>query len=115
VEAAWKFRAMVLGALVIMMLLFFMAQWASGLGLQRAVESRLEDQHAKDKADANTPEKMQRWEMKVAKAKAADQVHTTPWMRLTFLLQLLAALAVVADAGLTLRGTKPAPRVAVMW
>ena len=115
VESVWKYRAAALGILVILMLLFFMAQWASGLGLQRAVDSQIEDEYAAEKEKAKTPEALQRWEMKIAKAKGEWMVRTTPWMRLTFLLQLLTALAVVAEAGLTLRGTKPAPRVAVMW
>jgi hypothetical protein len=115
VEPLWQYRPAALGALVVLMLLFFMAQWASGLGLQRAIDSRIEEINAADKEKAKTPEEKQLWEMKVSTSKAEAQVRTTPWMRLAFLCQLLAALAVVAEAGLALRGSKPTPRVAVMW
>lgn len=115
IEPHWKYRPAALGVLVVMMLLFFMAQWASGLGLQRAVDARIDEMYAAEKEKAKTPEAEQRLEMKVAIAKGGSLVRTTPWMRLTFLLQLLAALAVVAEAGLALRGDKPAPRAAVMW
>jgi predicted Zn finger-like uncharacterized protein len=111
----WKFRPLGLGVFVIMVLLFLLAQWANGFGLQRAVNDLIEAEFAAKKAEANTPEKMQRWEMNVAAVKGAFHVKTTPWLRLAVLLHLLAAVAVAAEAGLLLRGKKPAPRAAVMW
>jgi hypothetical protein len=115
VDSLWQFRAAVLAVLTVLILLFLLAQWANGLGLQRAVNEKVEADYAETKAAANTPEKMQRWEMKVAMTKGAYHVQSTPWLRLAILLHLLAAAAVLAETGLMLRGTKSPPRVGVMW
>ena len=115
IEPIWRFRPAALGVLVIMMLLFLLAQWASGFGIQRAVNDKIEADWAERKAQANTPDKMQRWEMNVAKEKGGYHVRTTPWQRLSVFATLIAAIAVAAEAGLMLRGKKPAPRVGVMW
>ena len=114
-EAAWQYRPALLGVLTVVTLLFLVIQWASGFGLQRAVNDRVEAEYADQKAAANTPEKLQRWEMKVAMAKGAYHVRTTPWLRLAVLMHLLAAAAVLAEAGLMLRGKKAPPRLAAMW
>ena len=115
IESLWKFRPAALGVVAIMLLLFLLAQWASGFGLQRAVSDKIEADAAVKKEQANTPEKMQRWEMNVAATKGMFHVKTTPWLRLTVLLHLLVVAAAAAEAGLALRGNKPAPRVGVMW
>jgi hypothetical protein len=114
-EPYWKYRPLVLGALTLLMLLFLFAQWASGFGIQNAVSEKIEADAAEKKAQANTPDKRQRWEMHVSAMKGMFHVKTTPWMRLTVLLHLLATAAVAAEAGLALRGNKPPPRVGVMW
>jgi hypothetical protein len=114
-ESVWQFRAAALAVLTFLVLLFLLAQWANGLGLQRAVNEKVEADYAETKAAANTPEKMQRWEMKVAMTKGAYHVQSTPWLRLAILLHLLAAGAVLLETGLMLRGKKPPPRVGVMW
>ena len=98
-----------------LLLLFLLAQWASGFGLQRAVNEWVEADHAAGKEAANTPEKLQRWEMRVAMKKGEYHVRTTPWLRLAVFLHLLATAAVVTEAGLMLRGKKPLPRLAAMW
>jgi hypothetical protein len=116
IRRAWHFRSALLGALVLASLLFLLAQWASGFGLQRAVYDKIESAYATQKAEANTPEKQQRYEMRVAMAKGGSLVKTTPWLRLAVLVHLLAAAAVVAEVGLMLRAAhKPPPRAAVMW
>jgi hypothetical protein len=112
---AWEFRTALLGALVVVSLLFLLAQWATGFGLQRAIREKVESELATKKADANTPEKVQRYEMRVAQERGRYNVRTTPWLRLSALAHLLAAAAVVAEIGLAMRGTKPAPRVGAMW
>jgi hypothetical protein len=114
-DQAWQFRPALLAVLTMITLLFLLAQWATGLGLQRAVNDKIDADFTDSRAAANTPEKLQRWEMKVAMAKGAYHVTTTPWLRLTVLMHLLAAGAVLTEAGLMLRGTKPPPRVGVMW
>jgi hypothetical protein len=115
VEKVWQFRPLALGAIAILLLLFLLAQWASGLGLQNAINTKVEEEFPDKKAAQNTPEKMQKWEIQIGMAKGAFQIKTTPWFRLTILLHLLAAAAVAAEAGLMLRGKKPPPRVAAMW
>jgi hypothetical protein len=115
VQNLWQYRPAALGGVVIIMLLFLSAQWASGFGLQRAIKEKAEVAVADDKAAANTPDKIQRVEMKESMERAKYVPRTTAWLRLAFLMHLLAALAVVAEAGLTLRGNKPTPRVAAMW
>ena len=115
VEQLWHFRPALLGVLCVVTLLFLMAQWASGFGLQRAIQSKIEADFAESKAAANTPEKLQRWEMRVDAAKGYYHVRTTAWLRLAVLLHLLAAASVAIEAGLTFRGNKPLPRLAAMW
>jgi hypothetical protein len=115
VESIWQFRPVLLAVLAIVTLLFLMAQWASGLGLQTAVNGMIEDQYKDARAAANTPEKVQRVDMRAAMKKGEYHVRTTPWLRLSVLLHLLAAAAVAGEAGLMLRGKKPPPRVGVMW
>jgi hypothetical protein len=115
VEHLWRFLPVVLGVLTIGVLIFLLAQWATSLGLQRAINDKIEADWADRKAQANTPDKMQRWEMNVAAQKGAFHVRTTPWLRLAVLAHLLAAIAIAAEAGLMLRGNKPAPRVGAMW
>ena len=115
VEPLWHLRPVILGVLCLLLLLLLMAQWASGFGLQRAVNDWVEGEYAETKAAANTPEKLQRWEMQVAMKKGEYHVKTTPWLRLALLMHLIATAAVVTEAGLTLRGKKPPPRLAAMW
>lgn len=115
VEPLWQYRPLALGILATLLLLFLLAQWASGFGLQRAVNDWIESEFADTKAAATTPEKVQRWEMQVAMMKGTYHVKTTPWLRLALLMHLLAAAAVLGEAGLMLRGSKPPPRVAAMW
>jgi len=114
-EPYWQYRPVALGILATLLLLLLLAQWASGFGLQRAVNEWAEAEYAESKAAATTPEKIQKWEMDVAMFKGKYHVKTTPWLRLAVLMHLLAAAAVLAEAGLMIRGTKPPPRVAAMW
>lgn len=114
-EKVWQYRPLLLGGLAILLLMFLLAQWASGFGLQHAIYAKIEEEFPEKKSEQNTPEKMQRWEIKLAMAKGAFHARTTPWLRLAVLLHLLAAAAVAAEAGLVLRGKKPPPRAAVMW
>lgn len=111
----WQYRPALLGVIAVVTLMFLSAQWATGFGLQRAIREKIEADFADKKAAANTPEKVQRVEMKEAMARGEFYVKTTVWLRLAFAMHLLAALAVVIEAGLTLRGSKPPPRVGVMW
>jgi hypothetical protein len=115
IENLWQYRPLALGGLAVLTLLLLLAQWGSGFGLQNAVNTYAEQSLAEEKAKATTPEKMQVWEMRVAQVKGGYHAKTTPWVRLSMLLHVLAALAVVAEAGLMLRGKKPPPRAAVMW
>jgi hypothetical protein len=115
VQPYWQYRPVVLGILATLLLLLLLAQWASGFGLQRAVSEWAEAEFAESKAAANTPEKLQVWEMQVAMLKGKFHVRATPWVRIAVLLHLLAAAAVLAEAGLMMRGNKPPPRLAAMW
>ena len=115
VENLWHYRPVALGGVVVLLLVFLSAQWATGFGLQRAMKEKAEVAVADDRATANTPEKVQKVEMKEGTIRAQYAPRTTFWLRLAFLMHLLAAVAVVAEAGLTLRGNKPVPRVAAMW
>jgi hypothetical protein len=115
IEQFWQYRPAILGVLTTLVLLFLLAQWASGFGLQRAVNEWVDADFEESKAAAVTPEKQQRWEMQVAMKKGAYHVKTTPWLRIALLMHLLATAAVVTEAGLMLRGKKSPPRLAAMW
>jgi hypothetical protein len=115
VQQFWHFRPAALGVLCVLTLVFLLAQWASGFGLQRAVQEKVLADFPEKQADQNTPEKQQKWEMRVDAAKGAYHVRTTPWLRLALLMHLLAVAAVAIEAGLMLRGKKPPPRLAAMW
>jgi hypothetical protein len=115
VERFWQFRPAALGLLAIMMLMLLAAQWVSGFGLQKAVDQAIDQKMEATKSEANTPEKMQRWEMRASQLKGSTHVKTTPWLRLAMFMHIVVAIAVIAEAGLMLRGKKPPPRVVVMW
>ena len=87
------------------------AQWASGFGLKKAVRERAEAAVAKE--ESPTPEKTQRWEMKVGMEEGKLQARTTPWLRLCWLLQLTAVFGAGVELLLVLRRDKPAPRIGV--
>ncbi|HEX3148951.1 MAG TPA: hypothetical protein VHR66_12790 [Gemmataceae bacterium] len=115
IEKLWQFRPALLGVLTILTLLFLLAQWARGFGLQRAIDDKITEEFKEKMAQANTPEKIQSVEMLADKLKGQFHVKSTPWLRLAVLMHLLAAGAVVTEAGLMLRGKKKPPRVGVMW
>jgi hypothetical protein len=115
IQDVWQFRPIALGALVVILFLFLLAQWASGFGLQRAVREKAEETYWKQKADATTPEEIKKWEINVGRMIGSYQAHTTSWLRLAVLMHLLGALAAVGEVGVQLRGQKPPPRVGVMW
>ncbi|MBO0700206.1 MAG: hypothetical protein J2P46_17535, partial [Zavarzinella sp.] len=50
VRKAWQFRSVILAALTLASLMFLLAQWASGFGLQRAVYDKIESDFAPMKA-----------------------------------------------------------------
>ena len=114
-QQVWDYRPAILGVLTVLLLLILLAQWASGFGLQRAVNDWIETDFAATREAANTDEKLQRWEMQVAMKKGEYHVRTTRWLRLALLMHLLATVAVITEAGLMLRGKKPVPRLAAMW
>ena len=115
VQDLWQYRAAALSGGVIILLLLLSAQWASGFGLQRAIKEKAEVLVQDEKGSAATPEKIQRVEMKESMERARWVARTTVWLRLAYLMHLLAALAVVTEALVTLRGNKPVPRVGAMW
>lgn len=115
VQSFWQYRSAAIGVLSVLMLFFVMAQWSAGIGLQRAIHDRIEAEHATAKAEANTPEKMQRWEMKVAMQQGAYQVRTTIWLRLVVLSHAIAAIAIVLEAWMLLRGDRSPPRIGLEW
>ena len=114
-NAMWKFRPALLAILATLTLIFLLAQWASGFGIQKAGEALMEARHADAKTAANTPEQEQRWEMGVARDVGALNLRTTFWLRLAALAHLVALLAVAGEAILQARGQKPPPRVGIMW
>jgi len=114
-QSIWRFRPALLGLFALMMLLFVLAQWGSGFGLQKAVSEKIEERNAEKKAQANTPEKLQRVEMTVAMDKESFPARTTIWLRFAILANLIAVLAAATETCLMLRGNKPPPRVGFMW
>lgn len=115
VERVWPYRAAILGALSVLLLLFLLAQWAGGFGLQRAVTEKVAAESEARKMPTETQEQRKRAEMRLAEDKGRFHIRTTFWLRLTVLCHLLAVPAVAAEAALALRGTRPPPRAAVMW
>jgi hypothetical protein len=115
VEKIVQYRSALLAVLAFFMLLAIGVQWARGFGLEHAVYSRLDEKAAEAKTTANTPDKLQRWEMKYDSDLGAYNLRTTTALRFVFWLHVLALIVVAIEAGLQLRGNKPAPRVGVMW
>jgi hypothetical protein len=114
-EPYWRYRPAALAGLLLLMFLFLLAQTATGFGIQKAIDRKVEDTYSTEKLAATTPEKEQAWQMKVDMAKGGYRARTTPWQRLAVLFHLVATLAAAGEAGLALRGTKPPPRVAALW
>jgi hypothetical protein len=115
IEPYWQYRPAALAALLTVMFLFLLAQWASGFGLQQAIHEKVESDLAVAKEQANTPEKRQVYEMKVAMEAGKYHPKSTNWVRLAAIFHLIATAAAAAELGLALRGKKPPPRVAAMW
>jgi hypothetical protein len=115
VERFWEYRWAALTALLAVMFLFLLVQWASGFSLQRAIHEKIEADYAVTKETAQTPEKRQVYAMTVDRAAGAYRIKTTPWLRLAVLSHLVALLAAGALLLLALRGHKPTPRVAALW
>jgi membrane protein implicated in regulation of membrane protease activity len=115
VEQILHYRAVLLAVFAIFTMLALTLQWSRGFGLEQAVHSKVEEQLAEKKANANTPDKKQRYEMQYDSQVSAWCLRTTIWLRVVFFLHLVAAFAVAGEASLQLRGKKPAPRVGVMW
>lgn len=113
-QKLWPYRPALVAVFAVFTLLLLSVQWANGFGIERAIRDLTEAEHAESKAAANTPEKMQRWEMKASADAARLQVQTTTWLRLAWLAHFIAALAVGLEAVTALRGDRPPLRVGVM-
>ncbi len=115
IEKILQYRSSLLAVLAFFMLVALAVQWSRGFGLEHAVYSKIDEQAAESKAAANSPDKLQRWEMKYDSHLGTYNLRTTTALRFVFWLQVLVLIAVAIEAGLQLRGNKPAPRVGVMW
>jgi hypothetical protein len=114
-ENIWKYRPALLAALALMMCLSLTAQWVTGFGMEKAVSKMVEERFAEKKAQANTPEKMQRWEMNVDAERGKYHFRTTIWLRLALLSAFIAFLGAAAETCLMMRDKKAPPRIGVMW
>lgn len=112
-QKLWPYRPALAAVFAVFTLLLLSVQWANGFGIERAITELAEAEFAESKAAANTPEKLQRWEMRTSAAVASMQLRTTSWLRLSWLAHLLAALAVGLEAVTALRGHRPPIRVGV--
>lgn len=107
----WPYRPVLLAAVAVFTLMIISAQWANGFGIEKALIDLGEVDHAETKSAATTPEKLQRWEMKVAKEIGGYQLQTTTPLRLAWLAHLLTVLAVGLEAAGALRRNNSAIRV----
>lgn len=109
----WPYRPVLLAAIAVFTMLLISVQWVNGFGIERAITELGQADHAEAKIAANTPEKLQRWEMTVAKELGGFQLQTTTWLRLAWVAHLLAALAVGLEAAGSLRKHNTPIRVGV--
>ena len=107
------YRPLLLAVFAVFTWLLISLQWANGFGIERAITELGQVHHAETKAAAKTPEQMQRWEMAVAKDLGGYQLQTTTYLRLAWLVHLLAALAVGLEAAGSLRKHNTPVRVGI--
>ena len=110
-----RYRPALLAGLTGLTLLLLVLQWGTGFGVDRAARAMAAENFAKDMKDANTPEKQQRVEMRVAAGVGACNLRTTFWLRLAALAHLAALAGVAGEALLQGRGDRPPPRVGIVW
>ncbi len=114
-EKFWPYRPALLVVLSVVLLLLLVIQWSNGFGINQAVvkDAQIKNHEAMEKA--NTPEKIQRIEMDIAKDWGGKHPQTTTWLRLAVLAHIVATLGAFLEGFSYLRGNKPPPKIGIEW
>jgi len=112
---ALKYRPALLMAGAGLMMLFLLLQMSIGFGITNALELMVEERFQEERAQARTPEEIQRVEMKMGGELGSFGIRATIWLRIALALHVLLVLAVVGEAILTHRGNRPPPQLIVRW
>lgn len=114
-EKVWSYRPALVGVLSILLFFLLVIQWSSGFGINRAVVRDAQIKHNTEREEANTPEKVQRWEMKVASEWGGRHPETTIWVRFAVLAHLIAVIGAVIEGLFLVRGNRTPPKVGLEW
>lgn len=114
-EKFWPYRPALLVVLSVVLLILLVIQWSNGFGINQAVvkDAQIKNHEAMEKA--NTPEKIQRIEMDIAKDWGGKHPQTTTWLRLAVLAHIVATLGAFLEGLSYLRGNKPPPKIGIEW
>lgn len=110
-----RFRPAALSACVGLTLFFLLVQSLAGFGLEHALKEKTSDENLEERRTAKTPEEVQKAEIKIAQSESKFQVRGTLAWRLTILLHFIALAGIIGETVLIHRGSKPSPRIGVMW
>lgn len=89
--------------------------YVGGYGLERAIASKIEESFKEEREKAKTPEEIQNVEMKIAMVKGSFHPRSTMWLQFMMFCHVLALIGTVGETLLIHRGSKPPPRIGVMW
>lgn len=115
VEIFWRYQPAILAACAGVTLFMIVIQSLSGFGVEKAATNLAEHELREDKAKAKTPEQIQRVEMRIDAIRGVFHPETTIWLRFAILFHVLALAGIVGETVLIHRGSKPPPRIGVMW
>ncbi len=114
-EKIWSYRPALVGILSILLFFLLVIQWSSGFGINRAVVKDAQIKNNQEREEANTPEKIQRSEMKIANEWGKHHPETTIWVRFAVLAHLVAVIGAVIEGLFLVRGNRPPPKVGIEW
>lgn len=111
VQQFWPWRWCIVAAANAVVFLFLALQLIVGFSLENVYTQRLEEQ-IKPRANPTTKEQK---ETEVARGMALSNLHRTLWLRLVVVLHLLAIAASSLVYCLHQRGSRPLPKVELVW
>lgn len=112
----WPYRIPILAVLAITTLLLLVTEATRGFGLERAMESAVNDKfEATRQAAGASPGDPRKIDFSQQRELAMYGLERTGWFCLVLCLHVLAVLAILGRFGLERRGSKPPPRIVLQY
>jgi hypothetical protein len=108
-EGLLRFRWTLVAGLNLLTFLFLLLQLILGFSIEKSYQEQVADRIAKDRKDEKrtVPSK----QLEAMEKVPLYSLHRTRWLRLVFVLQLVAAIAAALMAWVEKRGNRPPPRL----